>query len=815
MFKFILTGALGLLSLSTWAQFTVSGIVRDAKTKDALILASVQADGLNKATSTDERGRFELKGMPVGVYILRFKFLGYLEKTDTVSANGNVTVDILLDESTQLTDEIVVTATRATEKSPTTYTTVNKLAIQKQNFGQDLPFILNWTPSLVTTSDAGAGVGYTGLRIRGSDATRINVTINGVPFNDSESQGVYWVDVPDIATSSQSIQIQRGVGTSTNGAGAFGASINLQTNTRNDKPYADMINSIGSFNTHRHTVGFGTGLINNKFVLDGRASLIKSDGFIDRASSNLKSYYFSGGYYGKKTIIKAIVFGGNEVTYQSWNGVPESRLKNDVNGMMATASAEGWDAKQTSNLLNSGRTFNAYTYKNQVDNYSQDNYQLHFLHQFNSALTANVAAHYTYGRGYYEEYKDSAKFADYGVSNPIIGADTVKKSDLVRRLWLNNNFYGTTYSLKYDKDKLISMLGGGWNHYQGDHYGEIAWAKIALTTPKDYRYYLNRGSKYDFNVFWKNNYELTDKLNGFVDLQYRRVTYHAGGTEDTAFDFKVMYDFFNPKFGLTYELAPNNQLYASYSVGNREPIREDFVNAPVGGKPKHETLHDIEAGWRVRNSKYALNINYYRMDYKNQLVLTGKLNNVGSALRTNVDNSFREGIEIDGGIKLGSKFTWNANLTLSRNKIRNFTEVLYDYGVNYDQYLIVEKTHHNTDISFSPSVISGSSFSYFPIRALDITLLAKYVGLQFLDNNSDPGRKIDAYFINDLRFRYTLKPQGIREISLGILVNNILDAKYSSNGYTYGYFGGGSEVRQNYYYPQAGRNFLIMMTIRL
>ena len=807
---------MGLLSFGACAQFTVSGTVRDAKTKEALTLAFVHVDSLNKSSNTDERGHFEFKGIPAGKHILHIKFLGYLDKRDTIFVNSDRAVDILLEESTQLTDEIVVEATRATEKSPTTYTTLNKIAIQKQNFGQDLPFILNWTPSLVTTSDAGAGVGYTGLRIRGSDATRINVTINGIPFNDSESQGVYWVDVPDIASSSQSIQIQRGVGTSTNGAGAFGASINLQTNTRNDKPYADLFNSYGSFNTHRNTVGFGTGLISNKFVFDGRASLIKSDGFIDRASANLKSYYFSGGYYGEKTMIKAIVFGGNEVTYQSWYGVPESRLKDDVNGMLATAAAEGWGSQQTGNLLNSGsRTFNAYTYKNQVDNYSQDNYQLHLSHKFNPALTANVAVHYTYGRGYYEEFKDSAAFAAYGVPDAIIGNDTIKKSDLVRRLWLDNHFYGTTFSLKYEKNKLNSVLGGGWNHYEGDHYGEITWAGIALTTPKDYRYYFNKGNKYDFNVFWKSNYEFTDKLSGYVDLQYRSVTYHAAGTEEGTFDFRMKYDFFNPKFGLTYEMAASNQLYASYSVGNREPIREDFVNALTGAKPIHETLYNIEAGWRMRKGKSALNVNYYRMDYKNQLVLTGKLNNVGAALRTNVDNSYREGIEIDGGIKLGPRFVCNANLTLSRNKIRDFTEVLYDYGVNYDQYLTVEKAHKNTDISFSPQVISGSSFSYSPVEALELTLLTKYVGMQFLDNTSDPGRKIDPYCINDLRLRHTWKPEGIKEVSLSLLVNNVLDVRYSSNGYTYGYFGGGSAVRQNYYYPQAGRNFLVMMTIRM
>ncbi len=815
MFKFIFAAAFSLLSLNALAQFTISGTVRDAKTNEALGLASVQTEGYNSSAVTDELGRFELKGIPAGNYTLVIRFLGYHNKTESISLNDNVELSILLEESAQLTDEIVITATRATEKSPTTYSNLNKVAIQRQNFGLDFPFILNWSPSLVTTSDAGAGVGYTGLRIRGSDATRINVTINGIPFNDSESQGVYWVDVPDIATSSQSIQIQRGVGTSTNGAGAFGASINLQTNTRNDKSYADLINTVGSFKTHRHTVGFGTGLINDKFVFEGRASLIKSNGFVDRASSDLRSYYFSGGYFGEKTMLKAIVFGGNEVTYQSWYGVPESRLKNDVNAMLETAAAEGWNTEQTNNLLTSGsRTFNAYTYKNQVDNYSQDHYQLHLSHVFTPSLTGNVALHYTYGRGYYEEFRADASFDQYGVANAVIGGDTINTSDLVRRRWLNNHFYGATYSLKYDANKLSSVIGGGWNHYDGDHYGEISWAKIAINIPKDYRYYFNNGSKYDFNIFWKNNYQLTDKLNGFVDLQYRMVTYHAAGAEDNAFDFSAKYNFFNPKAGVTYELSPQEQLYASYSIGNREPIREDFVNAVAGERPQSETLHNIETGWRVRRNGHALNVNYYLMDYKNQLVLTGKLNDVGAAIRTNVLNSYREGIEIDGGIRLNSKFAWNANLTVSRNKIRNFNEVLYDYGTNYDQYNAVERPHKHTDISFSPNIIAGSSFTFSPIRALDFTLLTKYVGRQFLDNTYDDSRKIEAYFINDIRMKYAWKPASMRELSVSVLLNNILDVKYASNGYTYGYLGGGSEVRQNYYYPQAGRNILVMMSLR-
>lgn len=816
MFKFISALIGCLLSLNAWAQFMVSGTVRDARTKEALVGATVQLENKKTFSVTDELGKFELTGVPAGAQVLMVRFLGYADKREMLTLVGDVNVDLELEESSQMTDEVVVVATRVTEKSPTTFSTLPKATIQKQNFGQDLPFILNWTPSLVTTSDAGAGVGYTGLRIRGSDATRINVTINGIPLNDSEEQGVFWVDVPDIATSSQSIQIQRGVGTSTNGAGAFGASINLQTNTRNDNPYADIINSYGSFNTHRHTVGFGTGL-KNKFAFDARMSLIQSDGFIDRASSDLRSYYLAGGYYGNKTMVKAIVFGGQEVTYQSWYGVPQSRLNNDVPGMLETAAAEGWNAAQTQNLLTSGsRTFNTYTYKDQVDHYQQDHYQLHVSHRFSDALTANAALHYTYGRGYYEEYKYDASLSDYGLAETVIGTDTIRSTDLVRRRWLNNHFYGVTYSLNYEKEKFNSVLGGAVNRYDGDHYGEIVWAQVAQNIPKDYRYYFSNGDKRDFNIFWKNSYPFTARFSGFVDLQYRRVDYKASGLENDRqnFAFDVHYNFFNPKLGLTYSLSPEQQLYTSYSVANREPVRGDFVDAPAGSTPRFETLRNLETGWRMRKNKFAVSVNYYLMNYKNQLVLTGKLNDVGAALRTNVDASYRTGIEIDGGIRFNRQFTWNANLTLSQNKIKDFTEVLYDYGANYDEYNEILRPHHKTDISFSPAVIAGSTFLYRPLSSLELGLLSKFVGKQFLDNTSDDTRRIDSYFINDLRLTYTLRPAFMTEVNLSLLANNVFDVKSASNGYTWGYLGGGSEERQNYYYPQAGRNYMAMLTLR-
>ncbi len=817
MLKLLFVASATMFSFTAWSQYTVSGTVRDAKNNELLAGATLQTENVRRNTVTDDQGRFTLVNLPAGEYIIRIKFLGYTEKSEKLSVTQNTVLDISLEPSSVLTDEVVVMATRASEKTPTTFINVNKLSIQKQNFGQDLPMVLNWTPSVVTTSDAGAGVGYTGIRIRGSDATRINVTLNGIPYNDSESQGVYWVDVPDIATSTQSIQIQRGVGSSSNGAGAFGATINLQTNTRNDQAYADIINSAGSFGTQKHTLGIGSGLIDNKFVFDGRMSKINSDGFIDRASSDLSSYYLSGGYYGNKTMVKAIVFGGKEITYQSWWGVPQSRLQNDVPGMLQTASDEGWNAEQTQNLLISGsRTFNSYTYKDQVDNYGQNHYQLHLSHRFNPQLTGNISVHSTFGKGYYEEFRYDAAFSKYGLPNPIIGSDTIQSTDLVRRRWLDNSFYGITYSFQYEREKWTSVLGGGWNRYGGDHYGEITWAKVAGAAPKDYRYYFNHGDKDDFNIYWKNNYQFTDRFNGYADLQLRTVDYAASGTENEQQQFTVdsHYKFFNPKFGLTYQISDKNQFYVSYAIGNREPVRDDFVNAAVAQSPKPETLRDLEAGFRKRGDRYFLNANYYFMDYKNQLVLTGQLNDVGNSIRTNVDKSYRMGIELEGMFRFTPHLAWNANLTLSQNKIANFTEVLYDYGANYDQYNEVKNTFANTDISFSPGLIAGSSLTYQVFKNFDVTGLTKYVGKQFLDNTSNEGRKIDPYFTNDLRITYALRPAWMREIGISLLMNNIFDVHYSSNGYTWGYNSGTDIHRQNYYYPQAGRNYLVMVTLR-
>lgn len=797
------------------AQLSISGQVIDAKSGDPLSGATVQI-WKGPTTVSDQFGHFRFEKISAGESRITVSYVGFTSFFQEWTLSTNEEITVRLEPASIMTEAVVVTATRAGDKTPATFSTVTREAIQKQNFGQDVPFLLNWSPSVVTTSDAGTGIGYTGIRIRGSDATRINVTINGIPYNDSESLGTFWVDIPDIASSTQSIQIQRGVGTSTNGAGAFGASINLQTNTRNELPYGEIITSTGSFGTWRHTLGFGTGVLSDHWIVEGRVSNIRSDGFIDRATSDLSSHYFSAGYYSGNTMIKGIYFGGKEKTYQAWYGVPESRLKNDPEAMEITAVNEGWNEIQTQNLLSSGsRTFNPYLYKNQVDNYGQDHFQLHFTQRFNRYLSWNTSLHYTIGKGYYEEYRYDDEFGDYGLGPVIIGDSVITSSDLIRRRWLDNDFYGFTYSLIYEKNDLSLIVGGGLNRYDGDHFGEILWAEVT-SVPLEYRYYFNHGDKRDFNSFIKASYNVTDRLSAFADVQIRSIQYDASGLDNglTPIQIKAHYDFFNPKAGLTFSADDNRQLYIFGGIGNREPVREDFLG--FGNKnPKHESLTNFELGYKMNTSGFLLHTNLYLMSYRNQLVLTGELNDVGAPVRTNAGESYRLGVETETAVRFHKNLQWNGNLTLSRNKIRSYVEVLEDYGPDFDQYNIVRNEYKNTDVSFSPAIIAGSQISWKVFANADIALLSKYVGKQYLDNTMNESRALDAYFVNDVRLSYLWKPGLAKEIRFSFMVNNLLDHAYESNGYTWGYLAGPAAYRENYSYPQAGRNYMGMISIRL
>ena len=702
-------------------------------------------------------------------------------------------------------DEVNVNALRASEKTPMTFTDITEKAIEEQNLGQDLPYLLSTTPSVVTTSDAGAGIGYTGFRVRGSDATRINVTINGIPLNDSESQGVWWVNMPDFASSIENIQIQRGVGSSTNGASAFGATINLKTDGLNSKAYAVTNNTIGSFNTLKNNVEFGTGLINGKFVVDGRLSKISSDGYIDRATSDLKSFYLSGGYYGTDEVLKAIVFSGKERTYQAWNGVPLSYLEDD-----------------------SLRTFNPYIYENEVDNYGQTHYQLHYSKQLNTNTNYNVALHYTKGAGYYEQYKNEEAFDDYGLMDIMFGDTIISETDLVRRRWLDNDFYGSVFSYNTTYNKIDVTLGGAWNTYKGKHYGEIIWAQYSSDGALGHVYYDNDATKVDRNVYVKFNYPYSKNINLYADLQKRFLDYNFIGFDEEGNNVEqtAEFDFFNPKFGFYYQIAENKSAYASFAVANKEPNRNDFVESTPNSRPLHETLYNTELGYKLSSNNFKLGINAYYMIYENQLVLTGQINDVGAYTRTNIDYSERKGIEIEANYQFNDKLNWAGNATFSENKITNFTE----YVDNWDTWGQERILHENTDISFSPDLIWASTFSYKLFDNLSAQFISKYVGDQYIDNTSSVDRMLNAYLVHNGRLSWNLNSRLFSSAKLTFQVNNLLDEKYANNAWVYrfiseGWNPTGSDPYVNTnseggydmagYFPQAGRNFLVAISLGL
>nr|MCU0340935.1 TonB-dependent receptor [Spirosomataceae bacterium] len=662
---------------------------------------------------------------------------------------------------------------------------------------------------------AGAGVGYTGLRIRGTDATRINVTINGIPYNDAESQGTFWVNMPDFASSVSSVQIQRGVGTSTNGAAAFGATVNINTNEFRKDAYAEVDNSFGSFNTWKHTVRAGTGLLQNKFTLDARLSKISSDGFIDRATSDLRAFYVSGAYFGKKSSVRFNVFSGKEVTYQAWEGTPEAKLKGKKEDILAYIDRNGLNERDAQNLLNSdNRTYNLYLYDNQVDDYQQDQYQLITSHTLSQNWTLNVNGFLVRGRGFFEQFRDNDRLSRYKLPNVTLGNTTITRSDLVRRRWLDNYFYGSTFSLDFDSfKKLKANLGGGLNRYDGDHFGEVIWARFANANLR-HRYYFNQGQKTDFNLYGKVFYQITPQLNVFGDAQIRTVSYRINGDDNQqrTQQHDVNYSFFNPKTGLTYDISDNATAYASFSVAHREPNRDDFTESTRQNQPQPELVRDWEVGYRFQRGRWAASVGGYWMDYKNQLILTGQLNDTGGPMRVNVPKSYRAGVELEAGVQLNKKWKWNANATLSQNKIRNFTE----YVINYDDESGGYKTinHGQTDIAFSPNVIVGSQLLYNPAKNVELALLTKYVGKQYLDNTTNEARRLGAYFTNDLRLIFSPNVKWVKGLNISVLANNVLNHFYESNGYTFSYIAGGQTTTENFYYPQAGRNFLVSVGLK-
>jgi iron complex outermembrane recepter protein len=832
--RILLTATLLIACLHALSQnFSIQGQLLDKSTGESMPFVTVELLNTSFKTSSDLDGYYNLTNIPYGKYTLRISFVTYIEinhefeyKNETAPLTLNFQMESL--DSRRISafpseqynsPEIIIEGTRANKKTPITFSEIITKDIARLNNGQDLPFLLRFTPSLVSTSDAGNGIGYTGLWIRGSDPSRINVTINGIPLNDPESQQVFWVNTPDFGSSVNNIQIQRGVGTSANGAASFGGAIKLETRALSTKPYAESNNNFGSFNTMRNQIAFGTGLIKDRFVLEGRLSSIRSDGYIDRARSNLRSYYFEGSYVLPKTSIKLTTFNGHEETYQSWAGTPAAVLSGNADSIAAFAARNFYNEKQIANLLNSGRTYNFYEYSNQVDNYGQNHWQLHIRQQLLDKLSLNLSGHYTRGEGYFEEFKEDEDYEDYGYTGISLDSNTtISQTDLIRRRWLKNDFYGVVGSLQYNSRKLESTLGFALNQYSGDHFGEIIWMQFAGDILRDDKYYRGSSLKNDGNVYWKSTWLITQKIDLYTDVQLRSVVYQTKGTDNDLrqYDVDTSFLFFNPKLGFNYSYNNKNRIYGSFAIGNKEPNRNDFVDSSNPSNVKAESMTDIEIGYSHQHKTFDLNVNGYWMNYTNQLVLTGELNDVGAPLRTNVDKSYRRGIEIEVQSKRNTGVNVGLNTTISENKISAFTETLYDYTNGFE---IVNIDHDDTDISFSPSLIGAALVQYNkPFgnnrHSFEVALMNKYVGKQYLDNTSNDYLSIDAYFVTDFRINAIFNSSRNESLTLNFWINNLFDQKYSSNGYTYSYIYT-ERVSEKFYYPQAGRNYNIGIGIKI
>jgi len=794
-----------IIAPPVFSQYTLRGVVTDEENQP-LPGANLLISELGRGVVSQKNGSFTMNRVPEGSFILLVSFVGYeaLSLPLSISADTDLGTMSLI-RSTILGEEVIVTATRAGTKTPVAFSDLNNEEITSRNFGQDVPYLLSSTPSLVTSSDAGHGIGYTSMRIRGTDANRINVTINGIPLNDAESHSVYWVDLPDIATSVDNIQIQRGVGTSTNGAAAFGASVNFQTRKLEKEAYAVYEGTFGSFNTVRNSISAGSGLIKDHFSVDMRLSDLHSDGYIDRSWTDLKSYYVSAAYHDASTLVKFVTFSGKEELYQAWNGVPSHLLETNrtYNELGGYTDADG----------------NLVYYDNQVDHYKQTHYQLHLSRSFNEKWYANAALHYTKGAGYYEQYKEDESLSDYLLDEVIIGGDTITESNLIRRKWLENDFYGIVGGLHYEGEKIGAVLGGGWNRYDGDHFGTLIWARNPGDSEIRHRWYDNTGIKTDWNTYLKANWNAGDRLSLFGDLQVRGIDYVIEGSDDDLRDLGQEHDylFFNPKAGLNFQLNASQRAYLFVARANREPNRSNFVDAdPSGPVPVKESMLDYEAGYTLQGPAYSLNVNLYYMDYTDQLVLTGEINDVGSAIMTNVKDSYRAGIELSGSFRPSTWFLWDLNATFSRNKILNYTGYVdnWDYWSDPDnEPYQVEEDLGTTDLSFSPSLILNNKLDFEALKDLHLSLVSRYVGKQFIDNTSSDERILNPYFINDLKISYAFYPRFMDEIALQFQISNLFNAEYETNAWIYRYYYGGEEGALDGFFPQAGSH--VMAGIRL
>ncbi len=781
------------------AQVILQGRILD-NNNNPLPGANIVITETQQGTVSNNMGYYKITNMDAGKYTLKVVFIGFESFTKKIDLKSNKSFDIKLFPKTIMTNEIIVSSTYASKKTPVTKTNVTKDEIQNSNTTDDIPQLLSQSPSVVSSTESGIGIGYTSMRIRGTDPSRINVTINGIPLNDAEDHGVYWVDMPDFSSSLDNIQIQRGVGTSTNGAAAFGASVNFSTLNYSNKPYAEVNSTAGSYNTFKNSISASTGLLDNKFSFDVRYTRIQSDGYIDNAFSDNKSLFISGSMILPNSFLKANIIYGDERTGIAWWGVPEDSLKTN-----RTYNPAGEYVDENGNTQ---------YYKDQTDNYKQTHYQLFYSYNISHDWLLNTALFYTRGDGYYEQYKSDESYADYGWDAITLSDGTeISTTDLIRQKWLGNDFYGGTASLNYNKARMTVNIGGGWNKYNGDHFGKVIWARYAGTTEKDYEWYKNTGIKTDYNVYAKINYQLSDKLNIYADVQYRGIDYTIEGTDDdlAQLNMEHNYQFFNPKAGLYYSLNDKSNLYLSCAVAHREPTRTNFVDAKnySSETPQEEELTDYEFGYTLSTEKTAINANIYYMHYNDQLVPTGKLNDVGNSIMQNVDDSYRAGIELNLTQKIGTKLLWNINTTLSKNQIKNFIETSTAYydDSSKDGEIIIE--HGNTQIAYSPSFIAGSTLTYTPFKNFKIQITGKHIGEQYFDNTEDKERQLDAYTVFNGIITKEFQPTWMKKIELQLTINNLTNKLYESNAYGGNYFYEGVEYSWSYYYPQAGRHAFI------
>ena len=785
-------------------RLKISGVISDKQDGKTLSGANLILGQTGKNAVSDQNGTFTIASVKAGTYILRVSFMGYATLKQELRLAHDTLISIALQPSAILGEEVNVTATRAQNKYPLAFTTISSKQLQPVNLGKDLPYLIQNTPSTVVTSDAGTGIGYTGISIRGTDLTRINVTLNGIPQNDPESQGVWFVDLPDIASSTDNIQVQRGVGTSTNGAGAFGASINLQTTKLNPDPYGELNVSGGSYKTVKSTLAFGTGLLHNGLSLDGRFSYIHSNGYIDRASSNLSSWYLSGGYYGSKTTLRLILFSGKEKTYQAWGGVPK-------------------DSLQTNRRFNPmGLYYNQNGqieyYPNETDNYTQTHFQAIFSQRLMKGWDLNLAGFYTRGKGYYESYEQDAAFSAYGLPDVILGGDTVSRTNLVNRKMLSNGYCGFTFSSNYKPGEQLNVIvGGAWSRYSGNSFGKIIWARYASTSTNEWNWYDGNGLKTDFNIYAKATYTLWKKLSLFADLQYRYVNYKLSGTiEDLrTLDQLHIFNFFNPKLGLTFAFSDHHQAYFSFGIANREPSRDNYKDADTNRMPLPERLYDYELGYTAKYSWFTANANLFFMDYRNQLVLTGEINTVGEAIMVNVPHSWRLGIEISAGIDIIKQLHFDLAATFSQNKIKDFTQYTDEYDSAWNFTGQQSAYLGETGLSFSPNITCNGTLTCKPTKNLSVSWNSRYIGMQYIDNTSNRGRSLNAYFVNGLGASWAIHPRWMKEIGFNLTVNNIFSAKYESNAWIYPYLQSGTYHEMNGYFPQAPANVLFGIYLKI